>query len=256
MDTNLRTAHRALAALDLTSLNEGDTPEDIAALCAKARTPQGSVAAVCVYPEHVVTARRALFDAEPVVRIATVVNFPDGSADPARAERETRRALAAGADEIDVVFPWRALISGDAAVGARVVSDCKTVLPTGASLKVILETGELKDAGLIRRAADIALAHGADYLKTSTGKVPINATPEAVRVLLQAILDAKSQCGLKVAGGVRRVDDAAVYFDLVDTMMGADWATPARFRIGASGLLDDVLAVLSNTTTAARGSGY
>ena len=255
MDTTARIALRALAALDLTSLNEGDTPDDIAALCARARTPYGAAAAVCVYPEHVSTARRVLMGAGAPVRVATVVNFPDGSADPARAERETRRAIAAGADEIDVVFPWRALIAGDAAVGARVVSDCKAALPAGASLKVILETGELKDAGLIRRASDIALAHGADFLKTSTGKVPVNATPEVARVMLQAILDAKSGCGLKVAGGVRRVADAAVYFDLADATMGADWATPARFRIGASGLLDDVLAVLSGTT-AAPGSGY
>ena len=255
MDTTARTALRALAALDLTSLNDGDTPDDIVALCARARTPHGAAAAVCVYPEHVSTARRALAEAGSAVRVATVVNFPDGSADPARAERETRRAMAAGAEEIDVVFPWRALIAGDAAVGARVVSDCKAALPAGALLKVILETGELKDAALIRRAADIALAHGADFLKTSTGKVPVNATPGAARILLQAILDAKSPCGLKVAGGVRRVADAAIYFDLVDTMMGADWGTPARFRIGASGLLDDILAVLSGTTAAA-GTGY
>lgn len=256
MDTTARTALRALAALDLTSLNDGDTPDEIAALCRRACTKHGATAAVCVYPEHVSTARRVLADVGgEAVRVATVVNFPDGSADPARAERETRRAVAAGAQEIDVVFPWRALIGGDASVGARVVSDCKAALPAGALLKVILETGELKDAALIRRAADIALAHGADFLKTSTGKVPMNATPEAARILLQAILDAKSPCGLKVAGGVRRVADAAAYFDLVDAMMGAHWATPAHFRIGASGLLDDILAVLSGTS-AAVGAGY
>ncbi|HWT16873.1 MAG TPA: deoxyribose-phosphate aldolase [Patescibacteria group bacterium] len=256
MDTTTRTAHRALAALDLTSLNEADTPDDIVALCARARTRHGTAAAVCVYPEHVSTAHRVLADAVgAAVRVATVVNFPDGSADPARAERETRRAIAAGADEIDVVFPWRALIAGDAAVGARVVSDCKAALPAGARLKVILETGELKDASLIRRACDIALAHGADFLKTSTGKVPVNATPEAARIMAQAILDAKSTCGLKVAGGVRRVADAAIYFELVDALMGSDWATPDRFRIGASGLLDDILGVLSGGA-APSGTGY
>lgn len=256
MDTNLRTAHRALAALDLTSLNEADTPDVIASLCAKAHTPHGDAAAVCVYPEHIAFAKEHLRRGGCAqVRVATVVNFPDGAADPGRAERETRRAIAVGADEIDVVFPWRALLGGDGSVGARVVSDCKAVLAPGTLLKVILETGELKEPAMIRRASDIALAHGADFLKTSTGKVPVNATLEAAGIMLQAILDANSGCGLKVAGGVRRVADAARYFELVDAMMGPDWATPQHFRIGASALLDDILATLGGGEVPASG-GY
>lgn len=239
-------ARRVLAALDLTTLGEDDTPVQVAALCARARTPFGAVAAVCVYPEHV-AACRARLDAggAPPVRVATVTNFPDGAADPARAVRETRRAIAVGAQEIDVVFPWRALLAGDAGVGARLVADCREAMPADATLKVILETGELRDADAIRRASDIALANGADFLKTSTGKVPVNATPEAARIMLDAIVASGRPCGLKVAGGVRRVADAAAYFELVDAAMGSDWATPARFRIGASALLDDVLAQLA-----------
>lgn len=249
MHNDTAVARRALAALDLTSLDESDTPERIRALCAKACTRHGDVAALCVYPEHVVSAKQQLASvAGRRVRVATVVNFPDGSADVARAERETRRAISAGADEVDVVFPWRALIAGDVAVGAHLVAACKAAMPAGSVLKVILETGELNDAALIRRASEIALAHGADFLKTSTGKVPVNATPLAAAIMLEAIQHAHSDCGLKVAGGVRRVADAAVYFELVDRMMGADWATPERFRIGASGLLDDILAVLSGST--------
>lgn len=241
-------ARRALAALDLTTLGEDDTPAQVAALCARARTPFGAVAAVCVYPEHV-AACRAQLDAvdAPPVRVATVTNFPDGTADVARAVRETRRAIAVGAQEIDVVFPWRALLAGDAEIGARIVAGCREAMPAGTSLKVILETGELRDPHAIRRASDIALAHGADFLKTSTGKVPVNATPEAARIMLDAIVASGRPCGLKVAGGVRGVDEAAVYFALVDRMMGPDWATPVRFRIGASALLDDVLARLAGT---------
>ena len=245
MDTTARTALRALAALDLTSLDESDTPERIKALCARAQTGQGDVAAVCVYPEHVVSAKQALTAAGARTRVATVVNFPDGSSDVSRAERETRRVIAAGADEVDVVFPWQALRSGNAEIGARLVAACKAAMPRGTLLKVILETGELKDEQLIRSAADIAITHGADFLKTSTGKVPVNATPFAAAIMLEAILHARSDCGLKVAGGVRRVADAALYFELVDRMMGADWAKPAHFRIGASSLLDDIMAHLS-----------
>jgi len=255
METTNRTAQRALAALDLTSLDESDTPERIRALCAKARTRHGDVAAVCVYSEHVVAAKQQLTASGGQVRVATVVNFPDGSADVARAERETRRAIAAGADEVDVVFPWRALVAGDAAVGACLVAACKAAMPAGTLLKVILETGELSDAALIRCASEIALAHGADFLKSSTGKVPVNATPFAAAIMLEAIRHAHSECGLKVAGGVRRVNDAALYFELADRMMGAEWATPTRFRIGASGLLDDILAVLSCSNSHAS-TGY
>lgn len=245
-------ALRVLAALDLTTLGEDDTPARVAALCDRARTPHGAVAAVCVYPEHIVASRARLdASAPPTVRVATVTNFPDGSADAARAVRETRRAVAAGAHEVDVVFPWRALLSGDEEIGARIVAECRAAMPAGTSLKVILETGELRDAAMIRRACDIALRGGADFLKTSTGKVPVNATPEAARIMLDAIAESGAPCGLKVAGGIRAVADAATYFELADARMGPDWATPARFRIGASALLDDVLAVLDGRASGA-----
>lgn len=242
MDT-LIAARRCLPLIDLTSLGERDTPADIARLCVKARTRFGDVAAVCVYPEHVHGARLAL--AGSGVRVATVVNFPDGANDAGRAERETLRAIAAGADEIDVVFPWRAFLAGDAVDGALLLRRCRQAA-AGATLKVILETGELKDPALIRAAADIALAEGADFVKTSTGKVPVNATPEAARVLLEAVRDAGGRAGVKVAGGVRQASEAAIYLALADSLSGVDAVTPARFRFGASALLDDVLRVLAS----------
>ena len=248
-------AQRALAALDLTSLGEDDTPATIDALCASALGAGGPPAAVCVYPEHVTTARRAL-DARGLeaVRVATVANFPDGAADAARASRETRRAVAAGADEVDVVLPWRAIVAHDLAGARALVAACREAA-RGRGLKVILETGELREAAAIRTASELALEAGADFIKTSTGKVPVNATPAAARVMLEVIRD-RGAGGLKVAGGVRRLDDAATYFALADEILGPEWASPARFRIGASGLLTDVRATLSGGPATLGGPGY
>ncbi len=245
-------ARRLLRMLDLTSLGEDDPPARIAALCEAAEPRHGSVAAVCVYPEHVQACRARL--AGGPVRVATVVNFPDGAANPDRAARECRRALAVGAQEVDLVFPWRALQAGDAAVGGRVVSACRAVLPEGIPLKVILESGML-DPMQLRAASMLALQAGADFLKTSTGKAAAGASPEAVQAMLAAIGDSGRACGLKVSGGVRTFADAMAYLQLVESMMGEGWATPARFRIGASSLLDDLLRVLEGDADAGHAAG-
>lgn len=247
MESSLQSlARRALAALDLTSLGEDDNLAHIESLCASAYTPFGAPAALCVYPEWVATCRAQLTGMKLLqVRVVTVVNFPDGSDDCARVRRETRRALAAGADEIDVVLPYRSLIGGDAASAAAVLRACRECCGDRVRMKVILETGELRIASVIRTAAEIALDAGADFLKTSTGKVPVNATPQAARVMLEAIRDRGGHCGFKAAGGVRTLDDAAVYFALADELLGPEWATPERFRLGASALLTDMLRVFS-----------
>ncbi len=255
-------ASRALAALDLTSLGEDDTAATIAALCAAAAGVGGPPAAVCVYPEHIATARQSLAALDlSGVQVATVTNFPDGSADVDRAVRETRSAVAAGADEVDVVFPWRAFRAGQREPSAALVAGCRAA-SAGRKLKVILETGELADAALIRAASDCALEAGADFIKTSTGKVAVNATPAAARVMLEAIRDHGGRAGFKAAGGVRKLADAAVYFALADEILGAGWATPAHFRIGASGLLTDIRTALADTVvtivpgTIVTGGGY
>jgi deoxyribose-phosphate aldolase len=249
-------ARRALAALDLTSLGEDDPPARIEALCASAVGPGGTPAAVCVYPEHVGTARRALDAAGAAgVKVATTVNFPDGGDDALRAANETRRALAAGADEVDVVLPWRALAAGDAAAATRLVRACREAAP-GRVLKVILETGSLESPALVRAAADLALEAGADFVKTSTGKVPVGATPEAARILLESIRAHGGGAGLKVSGGVRSLAEAGAYLQLVDEAMGAGWATPAHFRIGASSLLGEIRAALGGVPGASSTTGY
>ena len=237
-------ALRAIPLLDLTSLGDDDTPETIERLCGAAEGPGGPPAAVCVYPEHIGTARRAL-DARGLARVtvATVTNFPDGGADVERARRETRRAVAAGADEVDVVLPWRAWLAGDESTGRRLLAACRAA-SAGRILKVILETGELRDAEVIRAASLAALDAGADFIKTSTGKVAVNATPEAARVMLEAIRE-RGRGGFKAAGGVRVVADAAAYLALADEILGAGWADPAHFRIGASALLGELRRALA-----------
>lgn len=247
-------AHRTLAAMDLTRLDDSDTPERIEALCASADTPWGRPAAVCVYPEFVATARAALArHGLTGVRVATVVNFPDGADDADRAVREIRRALGAGADEIDAVLPWRSFRAGHHAAAARFVRACRDACGER-TLKVILETGELYDDGLIERASGLAIAGGADFIKTSTGKMPVNATPSAARIMLETIRGSGGRCGFKAAGGIRTLDDAARYFALADAILGPDWATPARFRLGASALLGDVLGALGGARTPTAGN--
>jgi len=248
-------ALRALAAMDLTSLGETDSPERIRNLCRSALTPYGSPAAICVYPEHIEGARRAL-DGEQLtqVKIATVVNFPEGAEDPLRVKRETQRAVAAGADEVDVVMPYRALQRGELEVVHGVLNAAREA-SLGRCLKVIIESGELGDEDSIRRASLLAIEAGADFIKTSTGKVPINATLEAAEIMLAAISDCGGRCGFKAAGGIRTVEDARHYLAMADRLLGIGWATPERFRFGASGLLQDVLGVLSGSASSSVG-GY
>jgi deoxyribose-phosphate aldolase len=239
---------RLLAALDHTSLGLQDTPDAIRRLCADAAADGGYPAAVCVYPAHAATARAALdaADAEEVA-VACVANFPDGGGDLARAMRETRLALAAGASEIDLVFPWRAYLAGDHASGARMVAQVRHVC-AGKLLKVILETGELGDDRLIRDLAGIALDAGADFIKTSTGSTATGATPEAASTILSCLRE-RGRGGFKASGGIRTVEAAKRYLDLADAILGPGWATPATFRIGACSLL----AALRVSLATARG---
>lgn len=229
-------ARQALACLDLTSLNDGDTEADIERLCARATGPFGHTAAVCVWPRFAALARARL---PAAVRVAAVANFPDGGTDVERAVRDARAIADAGAQEVDVVMPYRDLAAAPVLLAA-VRRACE-----GLTLKVILETGELADEAAIRRACAIALDAGADFLKTSTGKVKVNATLPAARLLLQAIAASRRSgtVGFKPAGGIRTVADAAAYIALTEELLGEP-VSPRRFRIGASGLLDAIEATL------------
>ena len=226
-------ARRAIACLDLTNLNDDCSEADIVDLCARAATPHGNTAAVCIWPRFVALAKQQL--AGSAIRIATVVNFPHGGEDTAPAVAETGAAVASGADEIDMVMAYRLAARRPADAQAQIGAIREVARDR--LLKVILETGELKDAALIGKAAEIAIAAGADFIKTSTGKVAVNATPEAAGIMLRVIAGHNGRIGFKPAGGIRTLDDAALYFGLADEILGPGWARPETFRIGASSIL-------------------
>lgn len=222
--------------VDLTSLDEDDTAAGIDALCVKALTPAGPVAAVCVLPRFVALAAEALEGTG--VRIATVANFPDPSPDADEAARATAAAVDEGADEVDVVAPWPAHLAGDHDAVERLVAACAAEVP--GHLKVILETGSHPDPETTRELARIALGAGAHFVKSSTGKRGRGASPEAARLLLEAVR-AHGAGGVKLAGGIRTVVDAEAYLALAEDVMGPAWAAPQTFRLGASSLLDALL---------------
>lgn len=233
-------AARILPLVDLTLLGDADNPGKIEALCARAW--ETCVAAVCIWPRFVPQAKAAL--ERTGIAIATVINFPDGSDDIARAVDETRGAIEAGADEIDVVAPIEAILEGDIGLVTDLVRATREATG-GRRLKVILETGRLAEPALITAAARAAIMAGADMLKTSTGKVQVGATLEAAAVLLAVIHEADGRVGLKLSGGVRTTQQAAQYVHLVDQVMGSGWTAPATVRFGASSLLDDLLLMLN-----------
>ena len=239
----------AISCCDLTSLEDSDTPDKIAVLAARALRPDPEndavphVAALCTWPRFVGDAARVLVHSD--VKVAAVAgDFPSGRALVADKVDEIHDARAHGADEIDCVINRFVLLNGR---GRDVYEEVAAFRAAsgGAKLKVILETGDLGDHDDIRRVALMAMAGGADMLKTSTGKIRPGATPAAVVVLADAIkdfvADTGRRVGLKVAGGIRRTNDALYYMDLVESILGSPWMTPGLFRIGASSLLDDLL---------------
>lgn len=246
-------AKQALSLMDLTTLNDNDTDEKVISLCQQGNTEFGTPAAVCVYPRFVPIARKALKNqGTEQVKIATVTNFPHGNDDIEIAVAETKAAVAYGADEVDVVFPYKALIAGNETIGFELVQQCKAVCQANnVKLKVIIESGELKTEELIRKASEIAIKAGADFIKTSTGKVPVNATLESARIMLETIrdLNVSARVGFKAAGGVKTTEEAEQYLSLAAKILGQDWVNTDHFRFGASSLLGNLLATLNNKET-------
>lgn len=258
MTDMIETAKRALGLVDLTNLNDDCTAADITALTGRTVTRHGSVAAVCVWPRFVAQAVKELSGTD--VKVATVVNFPAGGEDTVAVVAETCQAMADGADEIDLVMPYKAFAEGRKGFAEEQIICVKAAVRAPATLKVILETGEIKDPLLIHAASNVAIAAGADFIKTSTGKVAVNATLEAAEIMLTAIEevrreDAERVIGFKPAGGIKTTEDAAAYLALADKIMGHNWVAASTFRFGASSLLDALLATIEGQEASA-GEGY
>ncbi len=235
-------AAQALALMDLTSLNENDTEQSILALLDSVRPDIGLPAAICVYAQFVGLVKKELIQRNwQSVKIATVTNFYAGEQPLESVLAETKQALLDGADEIDLVIPYKEVMQGEFENAKLYVQKSKLLCTEyDACLKVIIESGELKTPELIRQASELAIAAGADFIKTSTGKVPVNATLEATEIMLDAIKASGRQVGFKAAGGVRTVTDASAYLRLAEQKLECDSLTPAQFRFGASGLLKDI----------------
>ncbi|HEY0591844.1 MAG TPA: deoxyribose-phosphate aldolase [Thermoanaerobaculia bacterium] len=249
----------AVRMIDLTTLEGKDTPGKVAALCRKAIRPDPSdasvpsVAAVCIYPSMVPHVRRAL-EGSGVKTAAVATGFPSGQTPLDVKLDETRRTVAMGADEIDMVINRGAFLAGDY---QRVFDEIAAVKEAcgPAHLKVILETGELGSYDEVRKASMIAMYAGADFIKTSTGKIGVGATLPVTLVMLEAIRDflhlTGVEIGMKPAGGISNAKLALAYLVTLYETLGPRWMTPDRFRLGASSLLNDILMQLRKETTGA-----
>ena len=243
----------AISMIDLTTLEGSDTPGKVRALCNKAVRPDPSDAtvphagAICVYNDMVSIARQHLDaiggESIPVAAVSTA--FPSGRASFEVKQRDTQDALNAGATEIDMVIDRGAFLAGDLMKVFTEIVYIKEMCGEKAHLKVIFETGELVTLDNVRKASFLAMAAGADFIKTSTGKISPAATPPVVLVMLEAVRDFYAQTGVKVgvkpAGGIRNTKDAIKQLVLVNETAGSEWLTPELFRIGASALLNDLL---------------
>ncbi|SEL59514.1 deoxyribose-phosphate aldolase [Bosea lupini] len=245
-------ALRALRLLDLTDLSDQANETGTLQLCARAVAAPGPVAAICIWPQFLKLARQTL-KASPV-RIATVINFPAGNSNCSLIGSDITEAIADGADEIDLVLPWRAFLAGDAEIAREMVAEARGSCGDK-TLKVILETGEYPDQLAVRAASELAIAAGANFIKTSTGKTKTSATPAAARTMLEAIKASGKPVGLKPSGGLRTLADAKTYLDLADEIMGPDWATAKTFRFGASGLYGVLADIIAGIAPAERTDG-
>lgn len=226
------------ALVDLTLLKGDETEESMAALCSKA--VKHHVAAVCVYPEWVARCVELLMD-NSGVKVASVVNFPHGDDTLQETLSVIEKLKKDGADEVDVVLPYHRWLNGDREYAKKFISFCKECCGNKVLLKCILETGELKEAALIYDASLDALTHGADFIKTSTGKTSVSATYDAASVMIKAIKDyGVVGKGIKVSGGIKTKEQAEAYIKIAADIMGDEFIRPSTFRFGASSLVENL----------------
>lgn len=241
-------AQKAISLIDLTSLNDDDDQTAIRALCEKTITPFGKVAAVCVYPKFVKFAKQTLAEiGAEEVKVATVTNFPFGDLSLSDVLQETEQAILDGADEIDLVIDYKGFLNGETEHSVSLISKSKALcLEHNVLLKVIIETGKLESLDKVEDASHMAINAGADFIKTSTGKVEVNATLPFAKTMLSVIKEGDKRVGFKAAGGIKTADDAAEYLKLAEQIMGQSWVSPESFRFGASSLLENLASTLTH----------
>ena len=231
-------ATKLIGNLDLTSLNLSDTNETIISLCQNAQTPYGNVRAVCVYPQFITLAKNSLKNTD--ISVATVINFPQGRSDIISLKEQLLNSINCGADEIDAVFPYHDFLKNN-------IDICKTFLETltqnkaDKKIKIILESGAFTDQKILNQACLLCLKYDIDFLKTSTGKTAISATPEAVKTIIDSIKSTSANVGIKISGGIKTFNQAEQYYNIIKTVMNENWITPEHFRIGASSLLNNLI---------------
>lgn len=222
-----------IALIDFTRLNDEDSTEAIETFCQHALTSQGPVAAVCVYPQFITAAKKALENTS--IPVATVANFPTGNDSLAVTLHSIQHSLDMGADEIDVVLPYRQLQQDNLEFITEFLAGCRQHTK-GHILKVIIESGALSTTHIIQ-ATSLVAAAGADFVKTSTGKITTGATLDAVETILKTLSALKNRPGIKISGGVRTPEHALEFISLIADYMGTAWINPQHVRIGASQLL-------------------
>lgn len=243
--------YRWFGMLDVTTLEVTDTPNTVAALCRKVANIRDThpnlptPASICVYPSLVESAGLALGDSD--IRITSVAGgFPSAQTFVEVKALECAMAEESGADEIDVVMNLGAFLGGDFGTAEGELEIIRGELSEDTVLKVIIESGSLPDMAAVRAASLLALSAGADFIKTSTGKNGVGATPEAVAQMCEALIDyeavTEKKCGIKIAGGVRTVEQLAEYYAIVEAILGEEWIEDDGLRFGASSLMDELLA--------------
>ncbi len=261
MNTNIINALKVFSLTDLTSLNDNDTDNTIRDFCKLSyidgkllgRDENETVAAICVYPRFLKLAREIIesIGNKRHISLACVINFPYGTDHKVMIMEQLKYSIDNRVDEVDLVFPYVDFLKGDKEKAFDIVKSVREKCTGNIKLKVILETGVLSDASLIKEACSMVMACGADFIKTSTGKAKINATVESVKVILDEISRQQKlyglyfDCGLKVSGGIKTVSQAMEYIDLAQKIMGHDWIKPKNIRFGASSLVLDIMAILN-----------
>lgn len=233
-------ASTLISAIDLTDLSGNEDQALIESLCRKGLTPMGPVAAICIFP-HYIKCAKAVLSETPMISLATVANFPSGRNALSDTMIEIEQALVAGADEIDLVIPYEDYLEGNTLSTRNLVKAAKGLCASH-TLKIILETGALSDEQRIYHASCTVLEAGADFIKTSTGKISVGATLSAASTMLRAIRNINIDAGFKASGGIKTPEQAQAYLNLAQEVMPSNWVQKKHFRIGASTLLDALVA--------------